>query len=108
MASWQRFVTNFAHSEDYIYEWLNDLDTRRLIDEHFGKLSAKKRTKIEDKLKPLDEEFIAKTFEIKECVWGSKVEKEHEYNRQKHWYYYRMNQKVFDSEKGNFTKRETP
>lgn len=104
MAKWQRFAHTYAEKESLIYEWQNDLDTRRIIDEMVATLSNAKRNKIEAELKVIDAKVIKKTFEINECVWGSKVERDNQYNRHKNWYYYRMNQKVFDSEAGKFTK----
>ena len=103
--NWQSFAEYYADTEDMIDEWLNDLDTRRIIDEILEVLPENERTKIEQNLKLIDDKVIAKTFEVNECVWGDKVERLYNYNRNKHWYYYRMNQKVFDSQEGDYTKR---
>jgi hypothetical protein len=103
--NWQQFADMYADSEELIYEWLNDLDTRKIIDEILQILSYQDRIKIELVLKPIDKKVIDKTFEINECVWGDNVETKEKYDRQKNWYYYRMNQKVFDSEARQFTKR---
>jgi len=103
--TWQRFADQYADTEEMIYEWLNDLDARRIIDEVLATLSETERHQIEQDLKPIDNTVLAKTFEINECVWGDKVETENSYNRQKHWYNYRMNDHVFESESGRFTKR---
>lgn len=104
--NWQRFADKYADTEDLIYQWLNDLDTRNIIDEILSTLSDTERTKIEQDLKIIDAEVIKKTFEINECVWGDKVERDNNYDRQKNWYYYRINQNVFDCEAGQFTKRQ--
>jgi hypothetical protein len=103
--NWIRFADKYADTEDLIYEWLNDLDTRKIIDEILDTLPKNERIKIEIDLNSIDNTVIEKTFEVNECVWGQKVEKDNNYNRRKHWYYYRMNQNVFDSETGQFTKR---
>jgi len=103
--NWKRFADQYADTEELIYEWLNDLDTRRIIDEILATLSETERKQIEQDLKPIDDIVLGKTFEVNECVWGDNVEKENNYNRQKHWYYYRMNNYVFESESGRFTKR---
>jgi hypothetical protein len=102
---WQQFADIYADKEDVIYEWLNDLDARRIIDEILTALSEKERAQIEEDLRPIDNKVIENTFEINECVWGEEVEVDNNYNRKHNWYYYRMNQKVFDSELGRFTKR---
>lgn len=36
---------------------------------------------------------------------GDNIEKKNNYDRYKNWYYYRVNQNIFDSELGQFTKR---
>lgn len=104
--NWQRFAEKYAGTEDLIYEWLNDLDTRKIIDEILEVLPDHEQTKIKFILTQIDNRVIEKTFEINECVWGKKVEQESKYNRQKNWYYYRMNKYLFDVETGRFTKRQ--
>ena len=97
--NWQRFADEYADSESSIFEWLNDLDTRNIIDDILITLSHEERIIVENDLKAIDEKVREKTFEIKECVWGEKAEKEYKYDRPQNWYYYRMNQLVFDSER---------
>ena len=103
--TWQRFADVYADREDFIYEWLNDLDTRDIIEDILEILPEKERSEIESELKTIDSKVLEKTFEINECVCGYKREKENKYNRHKNWYYYRMNQKIFENEEGDFTKR---
>jgi hypothetical protein len=103
--NWKQFADRYADTEELIYEWLNDLDTRRFIDEILTTLSETERNQIEQDLKPIDDTVLAKTFEVNECVWGEKVQKENGYSREKHWYYYLMNEHVFESENDRFTKR---
>ena len=102
---WKRFTDNYADNEELIYEWLNEMDARKKIDEILIILPYTERVKIAEVLKTIDSEFIEKTFEINECVWNDKVEKENKYERQKNWYYYRVNQNLFETEVGQFTKR---
>lgn len=92
-------------NEDSIDEWLNELDGRRIIDEILIILSDSDRIKITEIVKEIDSKFIEQTFEINECAWNEKVEKENEYDRQKNWYYYRITQNVFDNEIKQYSKR---
>ena len=101
---WKRFTDNYADNEDLIYEWLNEMDARKIIDEILVILPNTESAKITEVLKAIDTKFIEKTFEINECVWNYKVEKENKYDRQKNWYYYRVNQNLFENEVGQFTK----
>jgi hypothetical protein len=103
---WKRFTDNYADDEDLIYEWLNEMDARKIIYEILVLLPNTESAKITEVLKEIDAKFIEKTFEINECVWNDKVEKENKYNRQKNWYYYRVNQNLFENEVGQFTKRQ--
>lgn len=102
---WQQFAGIYAATESSLYEWLNDLDSRKIIDEILDVLPADERTNVEHDLKNPDATVIANTFEINECVWGSEVEVAEGYNRKKNWYYYRMNESVFNTEPGRFTRR---
>ena len=104
--AWQKFADNYVDTEDSIFEWHNDLDTRNIIDEILALLPTAEKTKVELDLKVIDAKVIEKTFEINECVWGDQVEHDNKYNRQNNWYYYRMNQSVFNSETGQYTKRQ--
>lgn len=82
--TWKLFSEKYADTEEEIYEWLNDLDTRRIIDEVLSAFSENERIEITQELKPIDDNVLAKTFEVNECVWGDKIEKECKYNRQSH------------------------
>ncbi len=102
---WQLFADKYVITEDSLYEWLNDLDTRKIIDEILEVLSKTERRKVEVVLKPIDTKVIKNTFEINECIWGNEVEKSNKYDRRKNWYYYRINEKIFCNEIGKFSKR---
>jgi predicted nucleic acid-binding Zn ribbon protein len=97
--TWENFARSYVYKEEYIYEWQNDMDARRLLDESFSLISISLKKSILKLIKPLDDFVMENTFEIEKCIWGEKVEKENKYNRKKHWYYYRVNQLVFDKMK---------
>jgi hypothetical protein len=103
---WEQFTDIYADNEYLIYEWLNEMGARKIIDEILVLLTNTESAKITEVLKAIDAKFIEKTFEINECVWNDKVEKENKYERQKNWYYYRVNQNLFENEVGQFTKRQ--
>ena len=105
MSRWEIFATEYAASEDSIFEWQNDMDGRHLIDGLLESTSDAKKAKIKKELKAADLKVIDQTFEINECIWGEENEKKYGYFRATNWYYYRMNQGVFDTEEGQFTKR---
>jgi hypothetical protein len=94
LETWQRFAKNYVHSEGYIYEWLNFMDTRRLLGNHL----LENNKSLEAKITKLDRMVLKSTFEVNECIWGPIVEKEKFYNRTDHWYYFRLNILVFENE----------
>jgi hypothetical protein len=106
ISNWVGFANKYAREESYIYEWQNDMDARRLIDEKLIKLDENQKVGLLEKLQALDELVIQKTFEVSECIWGEENEKKYGWNREKQWYYYRVNQLVFDNEKGYFTRNQ--
>ena len=102
--AWQRFASEYAHIESSLDEWLNDLDTRMIVENILNVLPQNERAKVEEVLKHIDDQVREKTFMINECAWGPEVEQREGYTRQRHWYYYRVNEKVFANAAGRFTK----
>lgn len=105
LKQWQIFSNKQVYTEYYIFEWQNDMDCRRLIQENMKTLSAAERKEVKKYLQPMDDAVKAATFEINECIWNINVAKRNKYNRRTNWYYYRVNEKVLESEKGAFTKK---
>ncbi len=105
ITKWEITANDYADKEELIYEWQNDMDARRLIDELIPTLDPAIQEMFNIELKTIDDKVKAKTFEVKECIWGIKNEAEKKYNRKDNWYYYRINQLIFDNEKDNYTKR---
>jgi hypothetical protein len=104
-SKWYAFANKYSIEEELIYEWQNDMDARRLIDQVLEKLSLTQKSEIEKILLPLDTKVKENTFEVNECIWGKENEQSLNYNRLANWYYYRVNQLVFDSERDTFTKK---
>ncbi len=105
MTTWETFANEYIESEDSIFEWQNYMDARRLIEGLLESTSDAKKGKIKKDLKAADLKVLDQTFEINECVWNKETESKEGYNRHHNWYYYRLNQGVFDTEPGQFTKR---
>jgi hypothetical protein len=102
---WYHFAKKYVIEEELIYEWQNDMDARKLLHIAFANLNNAEKTKMESLTMPLDIKIKENTFEVNECIWGSENEKVHKYNRVVNWYYYRVNQKLFDESGEPFTKR---
>jgi predicted nucleic acid-binding Zn ribbon protein len=99
---WESFARDYVHKEELIYEWQNDMDARRLLEEALEVVDSTTKKSILNLIKSLDNFVKENTFEINECIWGERVEKENKYNRKKYWYYYRINKLVFTN-KDEFT-----
>jgi hypothetical protein len=104
---WHKVAYIYASEESYIYEWQNDMDTRRLLDEAIAKLNSDEKTEMKRLMMPLDIKLNENTIEINECIWGKKNESKFNYNCIANWYYYRVNQKIFEAESGHFTKKNS-
>ena len=102
---WQRIAEEFSEKENLIFEWQNYMDTRRVIGKAIDALPEDEKADIELKISELDAKLMEKTFEINESIWGDGEASEDHYDRESHWYYYRMNEAVFNAENGRFTKR---
>jgi hypothetical protein len=81
-----------------IYEYLNDLDGRRLIDQILAVLPAQNRAEIFSVVESYDKQFVEKTFEVRDCLWGNEAELKHGYSREKNFYYYRAPQFIINNE----------
>jgi hypothetical protein len=104
---WYHFAKKYVIEEELIYEWQNDMDARKLLYNAFAKLNHTEKTEMDRLIMPLDIKVKEHTFEVNECIWGAANEIEHKYNRVVNWYYYRVNQKLFDNSGEPFTKRPT-
>jgi len=102
---WKRFVTDYSGKEDLMDEWLNSLDGRMIIDQILALLPTSERKWVEEQLSPIDNLFRSMSFETNECVWGASNEKSNGYNRASHWYYYRINEQLLQSEPGKYSRK---
>jgi hypothetical protein len=101
---WEKSINTFCN-DDLIYDYINDLTKRRIIDEILNFLPEEEKKRVQKDLEPIDNIFKAKTFEVNECICGKKVEEKRGYNRKKHWYYYRITESIFNTEQ-KFTRKE--
>ena len=106
IAFWQRIAEEFAETENLIFEWQNYMDTRRVIGKAIDALPEDEIAELKLNINALDAMLMEKTFEINESIWGDGEESEDHYDRETYWYYYRMNELVFQTESERFTKKD--
>ena len=94
---WEKFTNSVDENDGSTSdEYLNDLDIRKIIDTILSLLSEQERDRIISVIDFYDKQFIAKTFEVKDCMWGRENELIHGFTRQNHFYYYRAPQYIID------------
>ncbi len=82
IARWARTVNDVEHEYALtLDDYLNDLDVRHAL----GKLPS-----VALELRMLDERFRAATFPSGACVWGEENEAAEGWDREAHWYYWRL------------------
>lgn len=103
--SWEKSIKIFS-DRDLIYDYINDLDGRKIIDEIIEFLSKEEKQIVQEELERIDTKFKKKTFEINECIYSKRIEEKHGYNRKKNWYYYRITESIFNTEQ-KYTKKDS-
>ena len=72
---WKNIAKNADFGDGSIVdEYLNDMDTRCIIDRVLSLLPEPKRSEIAFEIAQCDEEYISKTFEVKDCLWGQVIQ----------------------------------
>ena len=73
---WKSYTALYLNGytiDETIYEFLNDPDTRYLIHKIIMVLDKDEREEIKKELELYDSNFVNRTVELKECVWGKKM-----------------------------------
>ena len=69
-------------------EYLNDMGTRRIINEVWLPASDDQIAQYQEQLKDADEEYFDSTVSCEECIWGSKNAAKYGYIQEVDWWYY--------------------
>lgn len=71
-------------------EYLNDMDSRRIIDELKPLADDRERRMLVAFLPALDEAFFKSTYSTDSCIWGADVATRCGYRPDQDWCYYRV------------------
>jgi hypothetical protein len=71
-------------------EYLNDMDTRRIIDEVWPLASDEQVEQYRNRLQVVDQEYFTFTIPVQSCIWGSKNAAKYGYSPDHHWWYYHI------------------
>lgn len=86
---WETIVTEVAHGYDLTFEdYLNDMDTRQLIDEVQPLASTAADKALLRKLNRLDAVMQTLLEPARNCLWGAATAREHHWKRSHHWWYF--------------------
>lgn len=89
---WDWFATEVTEGyDDSIFEYLNDLDTRYLLQESLDKSVEPLKSKLIDRVKKIDQVFLSSTNETQSPISGYDFIPK---NPQKYFWYYRVPKKI--------------
>jgi hypothetical protein len=91
-------VVQSVDIETSIYEYLNDMDGRDIINRILEIQSPEERKRIEIELTEMDKLLKSKTIEVKNCIWGEDAEKRNGLSREINWWYYRAPKWLIEEE----------
>jgi hypothetical protein len=67
-------------------EYLNDMDTRRIIDEVWYLASDDQIEQYRERLNEADQDYLSYTVPIQQCIWGDN----RGFDKERHWWYYHL------------------
>ena len=82
----------------YIYDYLNDLDGRQILDEVLNVADPDQKSRFLKRIEVADQLFLSLAIPTMECIWGSKNAIKHGWTREKHWWYFHRPINVDDDE----------
>ena len=96
---WSQTAAQVERGYSFTFDdYLNDLDLRRQIDEHFRAIEDVRDvtipSSITDALALADERFRRATVASEANVWGAENERDSGWSAAREWYYYRMPERL--------------
>jgi hypothetical protein len=89
--NWQRIVTGIVDGYTGLFdEYLNDMDSRRIIYELVPLADEIERGIVAASLPALDGDFFKSTRSTNSCIWGEDVAAKSGYRPDRDWWYYRV------------------
>ncbi|MEP7342676.1 MAG: hypothetical protein ABI977_33415 [Acidobacteriota bacterium] len=87
--SWERVVQSV--DDGYLLsldDYLNDLDTRQLLDGALAVAAPTDLQKFEERIQRADEQMKSLTTRTGVCLWGDEVAEEEGWTPKRNWWYY--------------------
>jgi hypothetical protein len=88
---WEKTVLKIKNGYTMtLYEYLNDMDTRKIINEVWSLASDEQIDQYQERLKAADEVYFDSTVPSEECIWGSQNAAKYGYIQEVDWWYYHV------------------
>ncbi len=89
---WETIVNFYIESpyegRFYIYDYLHEMDTRAMLEEHLDRLKKNVKSVLIPVVKQIDSRLIEITVPS-DCIWGEENQKIHNWKPLKHWWLFR-------------------
>ena len=87
--AWEKTVESVERGYELgLYDYLNDLDGRQLIEETLAIDGAANVQKYEERVRHADERMRKQVSRTSHCLWGNAAATEHQWSAEKHWWYF--------------------
>ncbi|MFN0109753.1 MAG: hypothetical protein ACKVZH_12940 [Blastocatellia bacterium] len=87
--SWEKIVKSVEAGYTLtLDDYLNDLDTRQLLDEALQVAPFAEQQKFEERIRHADDQLKGLTTRSEACLWGDDLAEEEGWSSKKNWWYY--------------------
>lgn len=96
VSRWEKTVKYFVESEFsdrfYLYDYLNDMDGRRILKECLALFAKNLKPELARRLEIADNLLKDITLPTNDCIWGKENAQKYGYDRMTDWWYFRRPQ----------------
>jgi len=93
VSRWEKTVKYFVESDDanrfYLYDYLNDMDGRRILGECITLFHKEPKSELLSRIKNADKILKSITLPTETCIWGKENAEKYGYENHIHWWYFR-------------------
>jgi hypothetical protein len=96
--SWEAIVASVASGQEQERDdYLNDMDGRRILEEALQVALPEERSQWVERVRVADDRIRPHLVPTSACIWGDDNAAQHDYSRERDWWYYHRPQKVAPS-----------
>lgn len=95
LRGWESTVSEIETGYRALFDdYLNDVDGRDIINRLLPFADDEERTMIESSLPQVDSRFLDATVPTRRCIWGDEAAARNGLDEGRHWWYFRIPQKL--------------